>query len=420
MFDSSSQTERLAWRGKAIGLLDLDAFFSSVEQLDHPAWRDRPVIVGGSPAKRGVVSTASYEARRFGVHSAMASATAARLCPDAIWTSGNFARYREMSAQVMAILTDETPLVEQVSIDEAFFDITPGRYAPEEPYQVCARIQQRVSELGISCSIGLGTSKSIAKIASERDKPRGLTVVFPGTEQSFLAPMPIRALSGIGSAAEKALGQLGIKTLGELARADEQELARALGSAAHTMRLRAAGIDGSAVSSAYEEPAPKSVSCERTFETDLLDCDEIEAAVLHIAAMTGRRLRKKRIKGSTVTLKIKHSPTSLHTAQTRLAAPTDDEHVFGPAACELLAKVWSPGQPVRLIGVGLSHFDETPATARLFDRDGATPRAAALRKLSTATDLVRERFGDEAISYGRDLRFSKHVSDTAPMGKSTE
>ena len=193
MFDGTSQGASLRWVGKAIGLLDLDAFFASIEQLDHPEWRGLPVIVGGSPSKRGVVSTASYEARRYGVRSAMTSATAARLCPDAIWTSGNFKRYREMSAKVMAILVDETPLVEQVSIDEAFFDITPGRYSREEPYEICARIQARVSELGISCSIGLGTTKSIAKIASERDKPRGLTIVFPGSEQGFLAPLPSAA-----------------------------------------------------------------------------------------------------------------------------------------------------------------------------------------------------------------------------------
>lgn len=170
-----------AWDGPAIGLLDLDAFFASVEQLDHPEWRGRPLIVGGSPDRRGVVSTASYEARRYGVHSAMPSATAARLCPDAIWTQGNFPRYREVSAQVMDVLLQETPLVEQVSIDEAFFDVTPGRYSKESPVAICRRVIERVSELGVTCSIGIGVNKTVAKIASEREKPRGLTVVMPGT-----------------------------------------------------------------------------------------------------------------------------------------------------------------------------------------------------------------------------------------------
>ena len=378
MFDATGHCDALHWTGKAIGLLDLDAFFASVEQLDHPEWRGLPIIVGGSPDKRGVVSTASYEARRYGVRSAMASATAARLCPDAIWTTGNFARYREVSSRVMAILVDETPLVEQVSIDEAFFDITPGRFSREEPYEVCARIQARVSELGVTCSIGLGTSKSIAKIASERDKPRGLTVVFPGSEQSFLAPLPIRSLSGIGSAAERALEAIGVRTLG------------------------AQGREQSVVASAFEDEDPKSVSCERTFETDLYDRAEIEAAILHIASMTGRRLRRKGLKGSTVTLKVKHSPTSQHTAQERLPAPSDDEHVFGPVARSL-------------IGVGISRLDDEPGEQSLFDAE-----RVETGRLARATDLVRDRFGEGAIGYGRDLRFDGHVSNTAPMGKSLD
>lgn len=190
----------IPWDGRAIGLLDLDAFFASVEQLDHPAWRGKPVIVGGSPERRGVVSTASYEARAYGIHSAMPSYQARRLCPDALWTKGHFARYRELSEHVMRLLRDETPLVEQVSIDEAFFDVSPGRYSRESPIEICRRIQRRVSALGITCSIGLGTSKTVAKVASERQKPRGLTVVLPGTERGFLAPLPVRALSGIGAA----------------------------------------------------------------------------------------------------------------------------------------------------------------------------------------------------------------------------
>jgi len=178
------------WEGPAIGLLDLDAFFASVEQLDHPEWRGRPLIVGGSPERRGVVSTASYEARRYGVHSAMPSSQARRLCPDAVWTQGHFGRYREMSERVMAVLDAETPLVEQVSIDEAFFDVTPGRYSHESPIGICRRVQAAVAGLGVTCSIGIGVNKTVAKIASEREKPRGLTVVYPGTEQGFLARCP--------------------------------------------------------------------------------------------------------------------------------------------------------------------------------------------------------------------------------------
>ena len=201
------------WEGPAVGLLDLDAFFAAVEVLDHPEWRGKPLIVGGSADKRGVVSTASYEARKYGVHSAMPSAQAKRLCPDAIWVRGNYSRYREMSKKVMACILDETPLVEQVSIDEAFFDVTPGRYSRESPVSICRRIQSRVAELGVTCSIGIGVNKTVAKIASDMDKPRGLTVVLPGSEAEFLAPLPVRKMSGIGKASEAHLAMMGIHTL---------------------------------------------------------------------------------------------------------------------------------------------------------------------------------------------------------------
>ena len=160
-----------AWEGRAILLVDLDAFFASVEQLDHPGWRGKPVIVGGDPDKRGVVSTASYEAREYGVHSAMPSSQAKRLCPDAIWTKGRFDRYREMSNAIMALLHEETPFVQQVSIDEAFLDVTPNEVNREHPILVAQRIQRRVEELGVTCSVGVGTSKTVAKIASDMDKP---------------------------------------------------------------------------------------------------------------------------------------------------------------------------------------------------------------------------------------------------------
>ena len=295
----------LEWDGSAVGLLDLDAFFASVEQLDHPEWRGKPVIVGGSAEHRGVVSTASYEARRFGVHSAMPSAQARRLCPNAIWTRGNFPRYREVSAAVIDILSDETPLVEQVSIDEAFFDVTPGRFSRENPIEICRRVQARVAMLGVSCSIGLGVNKTVAKIASERDKPRGLTVVFPGTEASFLAPLPVSAMSGIGPATERHLVAMGIRTLGDLSQANPEKLRETFGMVGPRMVERAAGRERSRVAERAMPEEAKSVSNERTFDHDLTTGDEIRAAVLHIAAMTGRRLRRKGLAGSTVTLKLR-------------------------------------------------------------------------------------------------------------------
>lgn len=224
-------------------LVDLDAFFASVEQHDHPEWRGKPVIVGGDPTKRGVVSTASYEARKYGVHSAMPSSTAARLCPNAIWTAGSHARYAEVSQQVMDILQSYSPHLQQVSIDEAFLDVSPTRVNRTHPVKIARKIQERVDELGITCSIGVGTSKAVSKIASDLDKPHGITVVYPGTERAFLAPLPVGSMSGIGPVAQKQLKTYRIHTLGELAEADTGILKKVFGKNAQKIRDRALGID---------------------------------------------------------------------------------------------------------------------------------------------------------------------------------
>lgn len=397
------------WTGPAIGLLDLDAFFASVEQLDHPAWRGKPLIVGGSADARGVVSTASYEARVFGVHSAMSAVEAKRRCPDAIWVRGNYARYREVSDQVMAVISDETPLVEQVSIDEAFFDVTPGRYSKESPVEICRRIQERVARLGVTCSIGLSTSKTVAKVASEQDKPRGLTVVEPGSEQAFLAPLPVRALSGIGKRTEGTLSLYGIRTLGDLAKCEPAEAERILGVHGPRMVLRAQGVENSRVKERVEHDDPKSVSNERTFARDLTTTAELSAAVAQLSEKVGSRLRKKGLKGTEVTLKLKFDALHVRTAQTRLQGPTDDEHVFGPVAERLLAGLWKEPTPVRLVGVGMSGFDAQGTQLTLFDLEDeeaqSHPSATRdLRALSEVTDRLRERFGNGAIKHGFDLR----------------
>ena len=452
-------TDGLGWSGKAIGLLDLDAFFASVEKLDHPELRGKPVIVGGSAERRGVVSCASYEARRYGVHSAMPSSQARRLCPDAIWTPGHFDRYRAVSDQVMDLIREKTPRVGQVSIDEAFFDVTPGKAGPD-PIVLCRRLQAEVQALGVTCSIGLGTSKTVAKIASERDKPRGLTVVMPGMEASFLAPLPVRAMSGVGTATQAKLASLGIRTLGELARADVDEMRGIFGVMGPRLVERAAGREESTVRLSSEHEQPKSVSNERTFSHDLTDRREIEAAISHVSELCGARLRRRGLKGSCVTLKLKFDATHTHTAQCQLDDVTDNEAVFGRAARQLLDTVWHEGTPVRLVGVGVSDFSERPRQLRLFDdeasstcggtipasmpsspssgRNGPGTRPAGgdeaghrgradlrradrderMRALSETTDRLRERFGKDAVSFGRDLRLRDETSDTAPMNKS--
>ena len=385
----------LEWDGPAIGLLDLDAFFASVEQLDHPEWRGLPVIVGGSADHRGVVSTASYEARRYGVHSAMPSAQARRLCPNAIWTQGNFARYREVSAAVMNILSAETPLVEQVSIDEAFFDVTPRRFSRENPIEICRRVQARVATLGVSCSIGLGVNKTVAKIASERDKPRGLTVVFPGTENgAFLAPLPTGAMSGVGPATERRLAAMGIHTLGDLARADAKEMRATFGVTGPRLVERAAGLERSRVAERVMPEEVKSVSNERTFDHDLTSSDEVRAAVLHIAAMTGRRLRRKGLAGSTVTLKLRYADLHVRTAQRQVSSPPTTSmslvllpltSLVGSGARERRCALWAWGfrtsrtaKASRWASLKRQPNPPAPIATRQPSRSSPTPYATAL------------------------------------------
>ena len=395
------------WRGPAIGLMDLDAFFASVEQLDHPEWRGKPVIVGGSPEWRGVVSTASYEARPYGVHSAMPSAQAKRLCPHAIWTSGHFDRYREMSAKVMDILADETPFVDQVSIDEAFFDITPGRFSRENPIEIASRISRRVSELGITCSIGLGTSKTVAKIASDRDKPHGLTIVPPGTEENFLEPLPVRAMSGIGTSAEASLKRMGIYTLGQLAAAPVARLVTVFGSNAQLMHDRAAGLEMSGVASIDAPEETKSVSNERTFAQDLTERDDIDAALALLGESVGRRLRRRGLAGRTVTVKVKYSYGNGRTIQRRLPHATDDENIFVSVARSLMDEIWTEGMHIRLLGIGMSDFrcDGDVQTDLFCEVDERGAVASSKRELSVAVDKVRERFGSGAVNFGRAARF---------------
>ena len=409
------------WEGSAILLVDLDAFFASVEQLDHPAWRGKPVIVGGDADKHGVVSTASYEARPYGVRSAMPSSTARRLCPDAIWTHGRFDRYREVSNAIMAILRSETPHVQQASIDEAFLDVTPTVVNREHPVRVAQRIQRRVEELGVTCSIGAGTSKTIAKIASDMDKPRGLTVVYPGSERDFLAPLPVRVMSGIGASAEEKLKSRGIRTLGQLADADLRMLERVFGKLGRVMHVRANGGDDAPVE---QDDAVKSVSNEMTFATDLTRREDVEAAIATMAAKVGRRLRRKGLRGRTLALRVKFDDLSVRSVQRQLPRPSDDELAYTPLLYAMVDEVWRPGTPLRLIGVGMSGFSEEGVVQEsLFDVAEAAPSADDVehvvrderkrRGLIEATDLVKDRFGEAAVRFGHELRNEENTTGSS-------
>ena len=398
----------LDWGARAVLLLDLDAFFASVEQLDHPQWRGKPVIVGGQAGKRGVVSTCSYEARAFGVRSAMPSVTAQRLCPDAIWTGANFDRYREVSAAVMGILYDESPLVERVSIDEAFCDVSPGRFSKENPVRIAKRIQDRVSELGVTCSIGVSTGKCVSKIASDMDKPRGLTVVYPGGEAAFLAGMDVSAMPGIGKSSASKLKAMGIKTLGRLACAQPQQLKSVFGVNAQAFVERAQGIDTRPV---VTQSGVKSVSHERTFTQDLTARAQIEDAIDFVGSLVGRRLRKKGLKGHTITLKLRYSDLSIRTAQKSIGSQIDDEGVFIPIGKSLIEQIWRPGDAVRLVGLGISGFEERDCQMGLFDEDDVSA-GKANPALISAADKVRDRFGDDKLVFGRQLKMTSQTTHT--------
>jgi DNA polymerase-4 len=383
------------WSGRALLHVDMDAFFASIEQLDHPEYRGKPVVVGGSPDKRGVIAAASYEARVFGVRSAMPSAQAARLCPGAIWAVPTPGRYGEVSALVREIFEAASPRVQMVSVDEGYLDVTPGATG-EHPVTVARRIQAAVDAMELSCSVGVATSKVVAKIASDRDKPHGITVVWPGTEAAFLAPLPARLMPGLGPASVKRLATFGVQTLGDVAAMDDATAAHVLGSWGPSLVRRARGEDESEVHSGR---AAKSVSKERTFAIDIRNESEVMAAVAALAEQVGARLRHKGMAGRTVHIKVRYADFTTRTAQRTLAAPTDLEKEFEPVARELVTRLWSPGVGVRLLGVGLSGFEDEAEQLGLFGEEDGHDDGRD-HALAEGMDAIRAKFGDDAIRRG--------------------
>jgi DNA polymerase-4 len=375
----------------------MDAFFASVEQLDHPEWRGRPVIVGGSAEGRGVVSTASYEARVFGIRSAMPSAQAARLCPDAVWVRGNFSRYRELSRTICEIFRAYTPTVQQVSIDEAYLDVTPTPHNPRDPVETAREIRARVDALGLSCSIGVASSKTVAKIASDHDKPHGITIVRPGDEATFLAPLPVTALPGVGPSTAERMHTAGLRTVGDLASLDAQTARQLLGSGGPELVARARGIDERPV---REVDEVKSVSHEHTFAHDVREREEVERALRDLVARVAARLRRNHLTGRTLTVKLRYGDFTTSTVSKTLPATTDLESDMLPVALELLRSTWTPGTGLRLLGFGVSGFADPARQLDLFEgmqEDG--PRQKALAE---SLDQIRRKFGDEAIGFGTD------------------
>jgi DNA polymerase-4 len=371
----------------------MDAFYASVEQLRRPELRGKPVIVGHD-GPRGVVAAASYEARKFGVHSAMPSATARRLCPGAIFVGADFAAYRDASAVVFSVLRRYTPVIEPLSLDEANLDLSGNREARGQPDAIGRRLKAEVLEAtgGLTASVGIASVKAVAKIASEHQKPDGLVVVPPGTEAAFLAPLPLRALPGLGPAAERRLDGLGLKTVGDIARTPVEVLSARLGSAGPTMLAMAMGDDPRAVSI---PGMPKSISREVTFERDVRDAGSLRRTVRTLAQDVTQSLRRNGLWAKTVRLKVRFEGFDTHTFQATLATATDlDEEVLATAD-RLLREALAKPRPVRLIGIGAAGLTEATQDG-LFDQDRSRRRS-----LDSAMDQLRRRFGPQAVHRGQ-------------------
>jgi DNA polymerase-4 len=339
---------------------DLDAFYASVEQLDNPELRGKPVVVGGPPESRGVVAAASYEAREFGIRSAMPMSQAVRRCTTLVRVPPRFDRYGELSREVMAIFRSLTPLIEPLSLDEAFLDVTnriDGGWAVEP---LARHLKKRVrDDTGLVLSIGAGTNKSIAKVASDMGKPDGLVIVKPGREASFLAPLPARLLWGVGPKAEAKLRSAGLRTIGDVAEADAAVLERLVGSRGVQLGELSRGIDERPV---VAEQARKSIGAETTFPQDLPDGPQLRSALHTLSARVAERAQRDGKTPRTVVLKLRYADFRTITRQTTLAAPSNDGQVIANVVGGLLDSIVSPGDEFRLIGVSCTQFVEPEAT----------------------------------------------------------
>jgi DNA polymerase-4 len=378
--------------------VDLDAFFASVEQRDRPELRGQPVVVGGGgPTDRGVVSAASYEARTFGVHSAMPLRTAAALCPTAVFLPVDGAKYSAVSREVMTILRRFTPLVEPISIDEAFLDVTASAALFGDGEAIGRRIRAEVSgELGLTISVGVARTKLVAKVASDLRKPDALVVVPPGTEAAFLAPLAITRLWGVGERTAQVLREFGVTTIGDLAALDSELLGRRFGKIGRSLAGRAQGIDDDPVE---DRAAAKSIGHEHTFDVDTADRDVIERTLLAMAEGVSGRLRASGLRAGTVTVKIRDTAFRTMTRQRTLDEPTDLTEPIWQTALEL-ARPEMRGMRVRLVGITASNLDG-PAQLAMFDATGESSDSARRRRVVEAEDAIRRRYGERTITRAR-------------------
>ena len=379
--------------------VDLDAFYASVEQLRRPELRGRPVIVGGAgiPGERGVVAAASYEARPFGVRSAMPLSRAKRLCPKAIFVPCDFKAYREASKSVFKILDRYSPVIEPIALDEAYLELTGQEALMGQPDAVAVRLRDEVKALcGLDLSIGVASCKLVAKVASELRKPRGLVVVQPGHEAAFLAPLPLAKLPGCGPATALRLERFGVRTIGELAALPDPLLGELFGQYGRVLGTHARGRDLSPV---LPPGDPKSISREVTFDHDLTDSSRVRDTALRLLQDVTQSLRAHGLSARTVVLKIRYQPFDTQSRQATLTYPTDRDDQIAAALRQLLETQLDGSRPIRLIGAGVSNLEPCATQLSLLES-----RSSRLAQLDERLDELRERYGDHVIARGAAAR----------------
>jgi DNA polymerase-4 len=373
--------------------IDMDAFYASVEKLDDPRLKHKCVIVGGT-SNRGVVSAASYEARRFGVHSAMPIYRAKQRCPHGVFVPPRMGRYKEVSKKVMALLKEFSPLVEPVSIDEAYMDITGCRRLFGEPHEIAREIKRKIKEsLQLTCSVGVAPNKFLAKIASDLEKPDGLTLIMPEQVPQFIESLPIKKVPGVGNKTVRQLEALGIQTLGDVQRLPEKALLKHLGKFGRRLLALSSGNDASPVT---PHTPHKSISTEHTLAADTLDVKLLKRYLLRQSAEVARQLRQAGVRARTIVIKIKNADFKTVTRRTTIAVPTQSSETIYKHAAQLIDN-FKITQKIRLIGVGTTGFSAVTASVQMSLFDQEEKPNDNWEKVDKALDSISQKFGKNVI-----------------------
>lgn len=382
--------------------VDMDAFFVSVEELFDPSLKGKPVVVGGKANQRGVVAAASYEARKYGVHSAMPLRTAGRLCPHALFVEGHPERYRECSKKVFAVLNRFSPLVEMASIDEAYLDLTGTERLHGPPMRAGHALHEAICyETDLRCSLGLASSRLVAKVSSDQAKPNGVLHILPGQEARFLGPLEVRKIPGVGKKTEAELHKIGIRKVADLAALDESFLAMRFGKWGLALAGKAQGADAGGWFDAEigANGDPKSISHEHTFMEDTAERNRLETTLLKLSEMVARRLREQRLYARTIQLKLRTEDFTTITRARSLDHATQLDKEIAGAVIALFRQAWNDGTPIRLLGVHAGSLQSFEGQMNLLDE----PRTARLRDAFRSVDHIRGRFGEASISLAKTL-----------------